>query len=226
MPYDDYFKEVRELLKELAESQKLTDKKLAESREDIDKELREIRRDIQKEIEQTQKEIRDTQKELRESQKSVERSVETLKGEVTKIVGGWGMFVEGLVAPGVPKLLKKCDIDIKSTHLNVENRLNGRRMEIDVMGVGTRNGKGIVVACSIKSRLQASDVQEFIERLDSFFDFFPEYADRELIGLVGGIRIDGGVEKYAERQGFYVIGSSGDVVKLLNKKDFKPKIWK
>jgi hypothetical protein len=46
-----------------------------------------------------------------------------------------------------------------------------------------------------------------------------------IIGLVAGIRLDEGVAQFAEGQGLYVLGSSGDAVELLNKKGFKPRIW-
>jgi phosphoribosylamine-glycine ligase len=47
----------------------------------------------------------------------------------------------------------------------------------------------------------------------------------KIIGLVAGIRLDEGVADFAEKQGLYVLGSSGDAVEVLNSKDFKPKIW-
>lgn len=156
---------------------------------------------------------------LRESQEQTEREIKRLGREIGRLTDGWGKFVEALVAPAVPKLFKA--LEIKETFYNIGNRVNGKAMEVDVLGIG----KDAVVVCSVKSRLQTSDVNELMEKLPDFFYVFPLYKGKKLLAAVGGIRLDEGVISYAQKQGLYVIGSSGDAVKLLNKKGFKPKVW-
>ena len=68
-------------------------------------------------------------------------------------------------------------------------------------------------------------IKEHIERLKVFKKFFPEYSDRKVIGAVAGIVIEEGADKFAYRQGLFVIGQTGETVKILNDKTFKPKIW-
>ncbi|MFQ6055596.1 MAG: hypothetical protein ACE5J3_06415, partial [Methanosarcinales archaeon] len=59
-----------------------------------------------------------------------------------------------------------------------------------------------------------------------FFEFFEGYRGKELIGIVSGVSFAEGVNIYAERNGLYVLGPSGDSMRILNKPDFKPKIWR
>ena len=44
------------------------------------------------------------------------------------------------------------------------------------------------------------------------------------MGAVAGIVIDEGTDKYAYRQGLFVIGQTGEMVRILNDEKFKPKI--
>ena len=68
-------------------------------------------------------------------------------------------------------------------------------------------------------------MREHTERLKMFKQFFPEYADKKVVGAVAGIVIDEGVDKFAYREGLFLIGQSGESVKIINDKKFKPKIW-
>ncbi len=61
--------------------------------------------------------------------------------------------------------------------------------------------------------------------MKAFKKFFPEYADRKAIGAVAGIDIDEGADKFAYRQGFFVIGQTGETVEILNDGKFQPKVW-
>ena len=69
------------------------------------------------------------------------------------------------------------------------------------------------------------DVNDHINRLSKFKYFFPEYAQRKLVGAVGGIVIEENSDKYAYRQGLFVIAESGETVRILNDDKFKPKFW-
>jgi len=48
------------------------------------------------------------------------------------------------------------------------------------------------------------------------------------LGQAGAQALAGGEEdadKFAYRQGFFVIGQTGETVRILNDKKFKPKVW-
>ena len=81
------------------------------------------------------------------------------------------------------------------------------------------------VLIEAKSTLGVNDVRDHIDRLKKFKTFFPEYADRKVIGAVAGIVIDEEADKFAYRQGFFVIAQSGEIVKILNDEKFRPKQW-
>ena len=54
---------------------------------------------------------------------------------------------------------------------------------------------------------------------------FPEYNDKQLYGAVAGIEIEQGADKYAYRQGLFVLDQSGENVVILNNEQFQQKTW-
>ncbi len=94
-------------------------------------------------------------------------------------------------------------------------------MEIDILAV---NGE-YAILIEAKSTLKVEDVNDHIDRIVNFKSFFPEYKDRKIIGAVGGISIEEDSDKYAYRQGIFVITESGETVKIINDKKFKSVFW-
>ncbi|MEA1864128.1 MAG: hypothetical protein U9N46_02850, partial [Euryarchaeota archaeon] len=91
----------------------------------------------------------------------------------------------------------------------------------DILGVNSE----YVVLIEAKSTLGVDDIRGHIGRMDVFKRFFPEYSDRKIVGAVAGIVINENVDKFADRQGLFVIGQSGDTVAILNDESFKPTAW-
>jgi len=75
----------------------------------------------------------------------------------------------------------------------------------------------------VKSTLSPDDVKEFLGKLKGFRGFFPEYAERKVIGAVAGIVMESGADKFAYRQGLFVIAQKGENITILNDSKFIPK---
>jgi hypothetical protein len=152
---------------------------------------------------------------------NLSREVREVSRQVATLTGKWGRFVEGMIVPGMISMFGKRGIEIERLFQRVRVRKDDAEMEIDILGVNTDN----VVLVEVKSTLSPDDVREHIERLKNFKHFFPEYADRHVIGAVAGIVIDGDADRFAYRQGLFVIGQKGENVRILNGSRFKPKHW-
>jgi hypothetical protein len=211
MPKDEIIEEIKKASKELAESQKKTEKEITELTESQKK----TNEEITKLTEKTDKEIADLGKEVNKVNKMV-----------GKLTNGWGKFVEGLVTPSIPVIFKKLGVDIFSLSQRTKRYKDGKELKIDILCLGKgKDGKDVVIVSEVKSELSSQDINEFLKDLSEFKNFFSEYKDRKVIGVVAGMRCDGGVERYAERAGLYILVPSGEVMKLLNKEDFEPRVW-
>jgi len=151
--------------------------------------------------------------------------LEKTVAETNKAVGAlttrWGRFVEELVEPAVIDLFQQRGIDVKEIHPRMRTRKQGFAMEIDIFAVD--DDVAVLVEC--KSRLSQDDVDEFIEKLKRFKLSFPHYSAYRVFGAVAGIEINEGIDRYAEKNGLFVIRPSGDSVTIVNEPDFVPSAW-
>lgn len=153
--------------------------------------------------------------------KKMEKQFQQTDAKIDALTGKWGRFVEGLVAPAAERLFKKKGIQVMRIYPRAKARLNGSTLEIDILAVGPEHA----ILIEVKSTLSVDDVKEHVQNLPKFKMFFPEYADRKLLGAVAGIVIEEGVDRYAYQQGLFVIGQSGKSVRILNDDKFQPKEW-
>ena len=61
--------------------------------------------------------------------------------------------------------------------------------------------------------------------MEHFKRFFPQYDGNRLIGAVAGMVIAEEADKFAYRQGLFVITQTGETVQLLNDEKSQPKRW-
>jgi len=166
---------------------------------------------------ETDLKFKETDRKFQKTEKEIDR----VSRNVDALTGKWGRFVEGLIAPGIIAMFQRRGIEIDRIFQRVRARKDGNTMEIDILGVNTE----YAVIVEAKSTLSVDDVKEHIETLKIFKHFFPEYADRKLVGAVAGIVIDGDADKFAYRQGLFVIGQTGESANILNNDKFIPKLW-
>ncbi len=151
----------------------------------------------------------------------LEKTVANTSRAVDSLTTRWGRFVEELVEPAVIRLFRAKGIDVKETYSRARVKRQGIAMEIDILAVDETE----VVLVECKSRLSKDDVNEFLEKLSRFKEAFPHYKNYQAYGAVAGIEIDEGVDRYAYKQGLFVIKPSGETVEIINDSGFEPKLW-
>jgi hypothetical protein len=188
-------------------------------------------KETDKKFEETDEKFKETDERFKETDDKIERMAKTVEEvgryvkEVSRNVGDltskWGKFVEGLVAPGAVRMFKEREIDVKWTSTRNKVQKDGQEMEIDII----LEDDEYVVAIEVRSTLKVEDVNEHVEKLIRFHEFFPRFKEQKLIGAVAGVVIEEEADKYAYRKDLFVITQTGETVKILNDKKFKPKLW-
>ena len=190
------------ILRELAQSQKETDRKFQET---------------DKKFQDTDKQFQDTDKQFQET----DRKIKEVTGNIGKLGNRLGEFIEDAVRPAVVRLFRQRGIDVHEVHPNVSSQRAGEGVEIDVLVVNDVE----IVAIECKSKLSVDDVNEHVERLAKIKRLLPSYADKRVLGAVAAMVIDDSVAQYAYRKGLYVIGQSGDHLEIRNAVGFVAKSW-
>ncbi|MCL0088825.1 DUF3782 domain-containing protein [Dehalococcoidia bacterium] len=203
---DDRFQETDRRLdqrfQEVAERFQETDRRFRE----IEQMLRETKRRLDQRFRETNQNFRETDKEFGR-----------LEGIFT---GPWGKLVEALSARSALRLFRERGIEITQIFREVETTRNDSHIKIDVLLLNTHEA----VVIEVKTTLKAEDVREFMEQLKQFTFFFPRYKGMIIYGGVAAIHIEEDADKFAYRQGLFVLTGSGEgLITMLNSPDFKPK---
>jgi hypothetical protein len=198
--------DVWRLLAELVEAQKETERCFQET---------------ERRFQETERRFQETERILKEQSLKTDRQITRVSQEIGNLGGKWGRFVENMVAPACETLFLNRDIPVHQVSQRVRKRLDGKTLEIDVLVTNENH----VLVVEVKSSLSVDDVKELIKNLTEFRQFFPEYNQKQLYGAVAGIEIEEGADKYAYRQGLFVLAQRGENVAILNDTEFQPKTW-
>ena len=223
--------EVWDLFKQVAQSQQKNDRLLQETDlqlQETDRLMREQSQETDRRFQETDRRFQETDRRFQETDRRFQASVtenekvlQRLSKQIGDLGGTWGLFVENLVAPACETLFLERGIPVHQVSQRIKKRKEGDTLEIDILVLNQEH----TLVVEVKSRLSVADVQEFIADLQRFRHFFPEYAQNQLYGAVAGIIIDEGADRYAYRQGLFVLAQSGETITLLNNDEFQPKAW-
>jgi hypothetical protein len=209
---------------ELASAQKETERRFQELERFLHEQSQETREQFQEDRQHFQElerrrdaESQKTEREIRE----VNKQIKEVSKQIGNLGGKWGRFVENMVAPACETLFLKRGIPVHQVSQRVKRRLDGQTLEIDVLVINEDH----VLVVEVKSSLGVDNIKELMEDLSQFRLFFPEYAQKQLHGAVAGIEIEEGADKYAYRQGLFVLAQAGEAIAILNNLDFQPKCW-
>jgi hypothetical protein len=157
---------------------------------------------------------------FKETAASIRKTDEQLRRLEGLFGNQWGKMLEALVRPGALGLFQERGIQVRYTYPRVKVQRNGESREFDLLLEDTDE----VVVVEVKSTLRVEDVNDFLDDLDHFLDYFPRYKDYHIYGAVAGLDIIEEADRYAYKRGLFVLSVSGDgLVSILNNEAFLPR---
>ena len=190
-------KQQEEMAKQHKESSKAFDERLEKSRIEFDKDLKRSRLEFDEE--------------LKRSRIEFDKRMNKMRGIWSN---AWGDFVESLVSGSLVKVLQEWIPSINMIMKNIEGQRNGHDCEFDIIAVNN----DALVAVEVKSTLSVNDVKDFLEKLKNFSIFLPQFKGYKVYGAVAYLKVNQDAEKFAIKQGLFVIRATGDSSEILNKK--------
>ncbi len=172
-------------------------------------------------FQETDRRFQETDKKFQETDQMIDRLGHKWDKQWGRFGNRLGEFVASMVAPAAVRLFQERNIEVHQLYRELEGERDGIRLEADLV---VANDQDIVVI-EVKSKLSVEDVNDHLTRLEKFRLIFHRFADARLMGAVAAMVIPEEVGKYAYRQGLFVIGQTGEVVKILNDTQFVPRIW-
>ncbi len=183
------------------------------------------------ELKDTTSELKDTtvqlSKEMSGLRAESNRIVEQLSKEMSEskaemnkkwgdLVNKLGTIIEDIVAPNIPTIAKKYfkveHVQRLMMNLYIESETLKKGKEFDLILVA----KDIVLLNETKTTIRQSYLDEFIQSLPEFFEFFPELKGKKLIPILSSTRFNPQQLAYLTKHKIYAMSMSGSTMELLN----------
>ncbi len=170
--------------------------------------------DVEKAILATSEQMKETDRKLEMLfKKTDERFNRTEKQieETNKRYGGFtnefGKMIEDLCRPAALKIFKKEGIDIDHTYEGPRHeRKDEDEIEVDVLLCNKTES----VAVEVKTTCFKKDVDYFIKQMKHFKRIFHEFEGKNVYAAIAAMRFANGSDKYAQRNGLYVLSPLSD----------------
>jgi len=216
--------QLEEAMAEMAREVAQTSREMREFKEEMGEfkdEMGEFKDEMREAAVRSEREMREFKDEMRLSRDQLNKKWGELSNKL-------GSMAEDLVAPSVPRILREMvacpddQIDYVIVRTSRRSTLDrGRVQEFDVVAVC---GEYALIN-ETKSNLSPEKISAFAALLGDAREFFPDFADKKVIGAIGALYVDPSLVTHGERAGLIVLGFGDDVMQVLNSAGFKPKVF-
>lgn len=190
-------------LKQMRRESIALDKRLAEQGKRMDANIGEMKEDTRRMKEDTRLLKEDTRRMIEDTRR--------MKKAWGDLANKMGTVAEDVVAPNIPRLaveefgMSEVE-DLLPRARRTSRRGDKRRTEYDIVCAGPEK----VIVVEVKCTPTLEKINEVPARIAAFFDFFPEYEGRELIGVFASWSIDADLLPAISQAGLYGIAMGED----------------
>jgi len=136
-----------------------------------------------------------------------------------EIANKMGTLVEDIIAPNIPRIAKeyfKCDEveDFMVRRIKRHITDKTKRREFDVIVVCDNK----IIYNETKSTPRQNYIDDFINFINNkeFYNYFPEYKEKELIPVFASLYLPHDVVEYLTKNNIYAMGMKDDTMDILN----------
>ena len=189
--------------------------------QESDRKFQQLFQETDRKFQDTDRKFQDTDRKFQETERVLREKLDRVTNAIGKLGNRLGDFIEDAVRPAAVRLFRERGIEVHEVHQQVSAARGGEGIEVDLLVVNDQDA----IAIECKSLLSVDDVNEHRERLAKLKRLLPAYASKRMLGAVAAMVIPDKVATYAMRQGFFVIGQSGEQLVIRNDPSFQPKGW-
>jgi len=189
--------------------------------QESDRKFQQLFQETDRKFQDTDRKFQDTDRKFQETERVLREKLDRVTNAIGKLGNRLGDFIEDAVRPAAVRLFRERGIEVHEVHQQVSAARGGEGIEVDLLVVNDQDA----IAIECKSLLSVDDVNEHRERLAKLKRLLPAYASKRMLGAVAAMVIPDEVATYAMRQGFFVIGQSGEQLVIRNDPSFQPKGW-
>ena len=178
-------------------------------------------RETDRKMQETDRRLKDLAEDSKERQRETDRQLRELGKQIGGLGNKFGSFTEGLALPSMEKILRRrFGVDTVAPSVRVSR--GDRHLELDVLAYanGTVNTAYVV---EVKSHLREEHIQQLLEILEQFADWFPEHRGKQLYGILAAVHIPAALRPRVLERGLYLAHIHDDLFELEVPNDFQPR---
>ena len=161
------------------------------------------------------------QEELRASRAEHDRMMRSLNREVARMQQKFGDYSESLAAPALTEVMRD-RFHMTEIARRVQGIRNGKAIEFDMLGHANDRVNEVYIA-EIKTKLRQDGIDQILEHLRLFPEFFPHHRDKERYGILAAIEAPSDMQRQVLKKGIYLMLVSEDACELHEPEGFQPR---
>jgi len=223
-------REMQEFKVEMRQSRERSEREMQEfkaemhqSRERSEQEMQEFKVEMRQSRERSEQEMQEFKVEMREFKAEMRQSKRDLDKKWGELSHKLGTMAEDLVAPSVPRILRQivnCTEEVESISVRTIKK-KPQNQEFDVIAVCG----DYVLVNETKSTLRPEYMDNFYQLMTRIREYFPEFAEKQVIGAIASLYVDDSLVRYGEKLGLIVLGFGEELMDILNAPGFVPKVF-
>jgi len=141
-----------------------------------------------------------------------------------EIANKQGRMTEDLVAPSIGRIIQElvggsfADLDDEAVRVKRRHRVTRERREFDAVA----ECGSFVLVNETKSNLTPGDVDAFVGLMADIRSYFPQYADKKILGSLATLYADPSLVRYASARGIVVLAVGDELMDIQNERGFVP----
>ncbi len=135
----------------------------------------------------------------------------------------WDELLESALRPEVENLFRERGIKINRKARNIEIKGDNGWNVVEFHAFLEGDKHKLVIEAKIT--VTQEDVDYFLEKLSHIREYWPYLENYTVYGAIVGKTYDEGIDRYAYKNGLFVLKSDGSMIKIANDEGFKPKTW-
>jgi len=193
--------EVWQLLGELVQAQKETERRFQETERLLKEQNQESDRRFQK----------------------TDRQIQELGKQIGGLGKKFGSFTEGLALPSMETILyEKFAMEVVTPSVRASKQ--GKHIELDVLAYANGDVNTAIVV-EVKSHARQESIGQLISHLQRFREFFPEHQDKKLYGILAAVDLSNALREEVLKAGLYVARIHDEIFELDTPATFQPRAW-
>jgi hypothetical protein len=153
---------------------------------------------------------------------SIDKRVESIDRKVGRIENKFGDYTEALCRPSLAQALRE-RFHMSEIAPRVLSFRNGDAIELDMLAHANHEINEVYVA-EIKTHLRQDGIDQILEHLRVFPQFFPDHRGK-LYGILAALEAPPELQRKVIKEGLYLMLVSGEVLEMRVPVDFQPRAF-